>query len=67
MFYLEIDFGKCPNPPYQRGSSTLPYLTQPPSRHQTLTDTSLENEKLKLNLYHTLSESFIIKYGIVFE
>ena len=48
-----------------RGSSTLPYLTQPPGRHQTFTDTSLEKEKLKLHEYHTLSK--IMKYGIVFE
>ena len=50
--------------PQHRGSGTLPYITQPPSRHQTFTDTSLEKEKLKLHLYHTL---LIKKYGIFSE
>ena len=53
----------CPS----QGLKTLPYLTQPPSQHKTPTNTSLENKKLKLHLYHTLSKRLVIKYGIVFE
>ena len=51
--------------PPNRVSDSLPYLTQPPSRHQTLA-VSLENEKFKLHLYHTHNKRFI-KYGIVSE
>ena len=38
-----------------RGSCTLPYLTQPPSWHQTLR----ENTPEKINSYHTLSKKLL--------
>ena len=59
--HMNPRFQGCILGPGHRGSGTLPYLTQPPSEHQTLKDTSSEKEKLKLQLHHTLSNRFIIK------
>ena len=49
---------------FHRGSGTLSYLTKPPSRHQTLTDTSSEKEKQVTLIPYSQQ---ITKCGIVFE
>ena len=45
VFALFLTFFENFGSSLHRGSGTLPYLTQPPSRQKTLTDTYLEKKK----------------------